>query len=302
VTAGSGQIGSAVITELIKAGHTALALARSDNSASIVRGLGAQVLRGELEDLDVLKKGAQECDGVAHLGFGHDFSRLAAMCATDLQAILAMCSVLAGTKKPLIATFGSLMLPNDHFATEEDFQPRQGFFSDRFRNEDAIIEQGKQGINAMAMRLPPTVHGKGDHGFVPHMIASAKKNGRSVYVDQGTVRWPTVHRYDAAKLYVLVLENPQPGKIIHAIHEQGVCMKDIASTIGKELGLPTVSIPAGPEASQHFGFLAPMVQLDNPVSSQATRDFFGWKTSEVGLLEDLEQGHYFDAGAASKFS
>lgn len=293
ITGATGFIGSALTEQLIKSGHQVVGLCRSDKSAEAFMKLGGQVLRGDLNDLEVLKKGALESDGVAHLGFIHDFANFEASCETDKQAILAMSSVLKGTNKPLVASFGTLFLPNDHIATEQDRQPLDGMIGIRVKNEVLLLDQAKEGVGAMALRLAPTVYGKGDNNFMPTFVAAARKNGKSAYIGNGCNVWPTVARADAARLYKLALEHPIPGTVLHGVHEPGVLWKDIATCIGKQLNLPTVSIQAGEEAVAHFGLLGNFVSVNNPVSSQETQRIFQWKPKGPGLLANLEQGHYF---------
>lgn len=301
VTGASGFIGSAVTAELVKAGHEVVALARSDASAQAVSALGAQVLRGDLDDVAALQQGASSCDGVAHCAFIHDFANYDASCKADRRAILAMTAVLKGTSKPIVASFGTLFLPNQRPATEEDKQPEDGFATERVKTEKALLDEAANGVAAMALRLPPTVHGKGDRAFIPAVVAAAQAHSRSAYVNEGTNHWPAVHRLDAARLYRLALENPVAGKVLHAIQEQGIPFKDIASVIAKQLSLPLVSLPPGPEADAHFGFLGVLVNVDNPVSSEATQKTFGWTPNQPGLLEDLASDHYYTPGTGTIF-
>jgi nucleoside-diphosphate-sugar epimerase len=280
-----------------------VALARSDKAAESLRAAGGEVRRGDLNDVEVLKEGAASTDGVAHLGFIHDFANFEASCKTDRKAVEAFLSVLKGTSKPIVASFGTLALPNDHTATEDDFQPKAGFGALRVATEEILLRAGKEdGVQSMALRLAPTVHGKGDKAFIAAIIDAAKRNSKSPFIGTGKTRWPAVHRLDAARLYVAALERPHSGRVLHAIGEEGVAFKEIASTIGKHLDVPVESISAGEAASKHFGFLGHLVGLDNPVSSAATQELLHWKPVEVGLLADLDQGHYFEQGAGSILS
>lgn len=301
VTGASGFVGSAIVKELIDAGHKVIGLARSDKSAATIISLGAQVIRGDLSNIEVLKKAASEFDEIAHFGFIHDFANFEASCMTDREAILAMCSVLEGSNKPFVAAFGTLSLPNDHIANEQNKQALEGFGSHRGKTEELFLDQAKKGINTMALRLSPTVHGKGDGAFIPMIIASARKNGKSAYVDAGNTRWSAVHRLDAAHLVRLALEKPKAGIALHAGGEEGVIFKDIATIIGKKLNLPVESIPSGEAAFAHFGFLGGLVGVDNPVSSEATQKSFGWKAQQPDLLTDLQGDYYYHPDAVPRF-
>jgi nucleoside-diphosphate-sugar epimerase len=303
ITGASGYVGSALVSELIAAGHQVIGLARSEVSASKIEFLGAQVLRGTLTDLDIIKKGASEADGVAHLGFIHDFSNFENSCKVDLEAILAMSSVMQGTYKPLIASFGVLFLPSEEGrpATENDFTVVEGVMGLRARNERLLLEQAQYGVDTMSIRLSPTTYGNGDAGFMAVFVAAAKKHGRSAYIGDGSNVWPACHRSDTVRLYRSALEKPIAGKVLHAVHQQGVPWKDFASTIGDQLKLPTVSI-SKEEAPAHFGFLAMFVDTNALVSSELTQKQFNWKPQESGLIADLKQGHYFADDAPSKYA
>jgi len=290
VTGASGWIGSVVVPELLKHGHTVLGLARSDASAAAITAAGAEVIRGDITTFDVLKEGAASCDGVIHLAFVHDFSDYAGSCAKDAAAIQAMASVLEGTGKPLVITGGTLMLPLGRLATEDDGPNLAGPGAARGQTEVMAIALADKGIRVSTVRLPPTVHGAGDHGFVPAIVAKAKATGVAAYVGNGSNRWPAVHRIDAAVLYRLALEKAPAGTRVHAAESEGIAFKDIAEAIGKKHGLKVESVTAA-EAPKYFEWLAHFVQGDNPISSVLTRERFGWAPTQIGLLEDIEKNY-----------
>lgn len=297
VTGGSGFIGSAVVPELRGAGHEVVGLARSDASASALADAGAEVLRGDLEDLDSLRRGAAESDGVVHLGFVHDFSDMSIGAAVDLTAIKAIGETLAGSGKPFVITTGTLLLalgdlglPPGAFGTEENVSHSAAMA--RVVSENTAIALAEKDVRAAAIRLSPTVHGVGDHGFVPILIGIAREKGVSGFVGDGANRWPGVHRLDAARLFRLVVEGAPAGSRWHGVGDEGVQFRDIAEVIGRHLDVPVRSIPAV-EADAHFGFLGALVQLDNPTSNALTRERLGWEPVEPGLLADLDEGHYF---------
>lgn len=303
VTGASGFVGSALVKELISHGHQVVGLARSDASAKAIEALGAQSIRGDLHDEASLAKGASESDGVAHCGFIHDFANFEECCKTDLNAIRVMVEALQGTNKPFVASFGTLGLPNDHAATESEKQPQVGFGGPRAKTEEILLSlASEKGVSTMALRLPPTVHGDGDKAFMAGLIGSAQRSGKSAYAGEGTSRWAAVHRLDAAVLFRLALEQPRASTVLHAIQDEGVQIKDIATKIGQKLTLPVESISAGEEAMAHFGFLGALVTIDNPVSSAATRKTFGWEPKQSTLLQDLEQDFYYEPGTDTKFA
>ncbi len=295
ITGASGHIGSAVVPELLNAGHQVVGLARSDASATAVASWGAEVRRGDLEDLDGLREAAAEADGVIHLAFRHDLMRTGDMenaAAVDLAALQALGEPLTGTGKPLVGTCGTLMLVQlglDRPATEEDTLPG-GY---RIDAENIVIAMADQGIRSSVVRLPPTNHSVLDtHGFISVIIASARKAGRSAYVGDGANRWPSVHTLDTGALYRLAVENAPGRTRLHSVGDEGVPFREIAETVGRQLGLPTESITAE-EAAGHFGFLAPFVTLDNPTSSAITQRLLGWHPTHPGLIADLEEDFYF---------
>ncbi len=292
VTGATGWVGTALVKELIGAGHEVLGLARSEEGAKALDAAGASVQRGHLEDLASLRAGAQNADGVIHTAFVHDFSKYVENCAIDRAAIEAIGEVLAGSGRPLIITSGTAGLAVGRVA-DEDTQPDQGQpMSDRYRSEVLTLALASKGVRAMVMRLPPSVHGAGDKGFVPMVIAAARERGTSAYVGDGRNRWAAVHRNDAARLYRLALESGEAGKAYHAIGDEAVAFGDIAAVIAKRLGVPVISI-SPEEAFAQFGFVGMVASLDIPVSAAKTRAALGWAPKEPGLLADLDQPHYF---------
>jgi len=279
VTGASGFVGTALVQELLKNNYEVLGLARSDASAEKLIGLGAEVHRGDLEALASLRSGAAACDQIIHCGFIHDFTRFAEVCAIDEAAIRAM----AELAKPMIVTSGSALVSPGKLATEEmasPFNPNWPRASERASSE------------AMVVRLPPSVHGEGDHhGFIPILVNLAKEKGFSAYIGNGQNRWNAGHRLDAAVLYRLVLEQGKAGERFHAAAEEGIPVKDIAEAIGKRLGLPVKSLSAE-EAGAHFGWFGHMAGLDCPTSSQLTQECLGWQPVQQTLIADIEAGIY----------
>lgn len=288
LTGASGFIGSAIVQELVGAGHQVLGLARSENSAQSLRNSGVEVLVGSLEDLDSLKKGASVTDGVIHTAFIHDFSNYIAAAETDKRAIEAIGSVLAGTDRPLIVTGGILGLRTDGQPTTED-DPAPGFPR---ASEAAAMSLAAAGVKASVIRLPPSVHDAGDQGFIPYIIQTARKTGVSAYVGQGDNQWPAVHRLDAAQLFRLALEKGNTGYRYNAIGDEGIPVRTIAEMIGKYLNVPVVSISPD-EATNHFDWMGRFITFNNPASGAKTKAELGWNPTHIGLLEDLA-AHYFD--------
>lgn len=294
VTGASGHIGSAVVPELIAAGHQVVGLARSDASAAALAAAGAEVLRGELDDLDGLRAAAAAADGVIHLAFKHDLAfsgDYAGAVAADLRAVEAIGAALEGTGKPFVHTSGTAMLA----ATTAGRVAVEGDDSGgpRGTSEQAGLTLAQRGIRASVVRLAPTVHSALDRsGFVPSLVALARKHGRSVYVGDGANRWPAVHTLDAARLYRLGLESAPAGARLHAAADEGVPFRAIAEAIGRGVGVPAQSVSVE-EAGAALGFLAGFAQVDNPTSSARTRELVGWQPTHPDLLADLAATHYF---------
>lgn len=289
VTGATGFVGSAVIAELISAGHSVLGLCRSEKGAATVKAAGADVLHGSLEDLDSLKRGAAASDAVIHTAFIHDFSRFKENSEIDRRAIEALGETLAGSGKPLIVTSGAGLLAAGHIATEDMRIPPDTHVPRM--SEQAALPFASKGVRAMVVRLPQ-VHGAGDHAFTPRLIAIARETGVAAYVGDGANRWSAVHRFDAARLYRLAIEKGTAGACYHAVAEEGVPLRTITEIIGRRLGLPVKSITAD-EAPSHFGWLAPFAMMDGAASSDWTRRELGWQPMEIGLIEDLDSTTYF---------
>jgi nucleoside-diphosphate-sugar epimerase len=300
VTGATGWVGSAVVQELIGAGHQVLGLARSDAGAAALDAAGVGVQRGDLDDLDSLRAGAAACDGVIHTAFVHDFSTFQDNAEKDRRAIEAIGDVLAGSGRPFVTTSGTLMvamLAPGRLGTEED-APNASI--PRVPSELATLSLATRGVRSSVIRLPPSVHDSGDKGFMPRIIDIARETGVSAYIGDGANRWPAVHRLDAARVFRLALEKGEGGLRYHAVGDQGIAVRDLAEVIGRRLNLPTASkTPA--EAPDHFGFLAMFLGLDAPASSALTRERLNWTPTHRGLIADLEEGAYFDTGP-SKFS
>jgi len=295
VTGASGWIGSAVVPELLGAGHQVVGLARSDASAEALDAAGAEVHRGSLDDLDGLGSAAAGSDGVIHTAFKHDIAfsgGMADAAAADRRAIETLGEALIGSDRPLVIASGLAGLTPGAVATEEDTGDPDSAAAPRLGSEVALRALAQRGVRSSSVRLSPTVHGDGDHGFVAMVIAIAREKGVSGYVADGTNRWPAVHRFDAARLFRLGLESAPAGSMLHAAAEQGVPVRAIAEAIGRQLDLPVVSI-APEDAGEHFGFLGGFLGIDIPASSALTRDRLGWEPTHPGLIEDLDQGHYF---------
>ena len=288
VTGASGWIGSAVVPELISAGHQVLGLARSDASAKAVAGMGADVLRGDLNDTGILRAGTLASDGVIHLAFVVPSVSEAAT-RTDATAIETFAASLAGSGKPMLISGGTIATPGRPW-TERDELIAAGPIAARITNMRAALAAGERDVRACLVMLPRSVHGEGErHGFIPQLIAVARAKGVSGYIGDGASRWPAVHVKDAARLYRLAIEQAPPGAVLNAVGEEGVPVREIAEAIGRGLKLPARSLPA----EEFGGMLVPLLSRDMPASSTITRELLGWKPTRPGLIEDIEQGHYF---------
>lgn len=298
VTGATGWVGSAVVADLLAAGHDVIGLARSDEAAARLRSVGAEVHAGALEDLDSLRTGAELADGVIHLAYVHDFSKFEDNARIDYSAIRALGAGLAGSDRPLVIASGvpGSAVPGQ-VATERDTGGLSAA-GGRRRNELFALSFAKQGVRAASVRLAPTVHGNGDHGFIARVIAIAREKGVSAYIGDGSNRWPAVHRLDAARLFCIALETAPAGTVLHGIGEEGIAIRAIAGTIGRQLDLPVVSLSTE-SARDHFGFLAGFLAADLPTSSAETRRRFDWEPREPGLIRDLESGQYFEAIATA---
>jgi nucleoside-diphosphate-sugar epimerase len=295
VTGATGFIGSAVVQELITAGHEVLGLARSESAATSVASAGAEVHRGSVEDLESLRRGATACDGVIHTAFNHDFSKFKESSENDRRAVEALGAALAGSERRLIVTSAIGLLPPGHLANEEDAVLSGPGASPRVASEEAAAVVAARGVNVCVVRNPPTVHGEGDHAFVPGLIKIACEKHVAAYVGEGLNRWAAVHRLDAALLYRLALENGSRLACYHAVAEEGIPFREIAASIGRLLNVPVVS-KAPEEATEHFAWLAHFAGLDIPASSARTRRQLGWRPQQVGLIADLEHT-YLPRGA-----
>jgi nucleoside-diphosphate-sugar epimerase len=288
VTGAPGWIGSKVVPDLLSAGHEVVGLARSDASAAKLEAARAEVVRGDLDDLDTMRAAAAGSDGVIHLAYNHDFTDLEAAAKADARVIRAFGAALEGSDKPLVIASGTPNL-NGRVATERDQPGAEGPLAARGANARAAIAMAGRGVRSCVVRLPRSVHGEGDlHGFIPRLIAIAREKGVSGYVGDGSSRWPAVHALDAARLFRLAVEEAPAGSTLHAVADEGVPTREIAVCIGQHLKLPTASVPA-----EDFGFLGLVLAGDMPASSALTRELFGWRPVQPGLIEDLNQGHYF---------
>jgi nucleoside-diphosphate-sugar epimerase len=289
ITGASGWIGSAVVPELIGAGHQVLGLARSDSAAAAITAAGAEVLRGDLDDRDALRAGAASSDGVIHLAFNHDdYSQMDASIQADAGAVEALGAALEGSGKPFVMASGTPALAG-RVATERDEHAPVGPVAGRAVNAQAALGMAARGVCSSVVRMPRSVHGDGDYrGLVARLIGIARDNGVSGYVGDGSSRWPAVHVLDAAHLIRLAVGQAPAGSVLHAVGDEGVAVRDLAALIGRHLNLPTASLPA-----EDFGFLGWILAIDQPATSLLTQQLLDWKPTHIGLIADLDQGHYF---------
>jgi nucleoside-diphosphate-sugar epimerase len=287
VTGASGGIGSAVVPELVSAGHDVVGLVRSEAAVSAVTAMGATPLRGSLQDSDVLRAGAEQADGVIHLAFGNDFSNIQANVDEEARAVQALAAALEGTDKAFVLASGTPVTPG-RLATEDDAMPLDGPLGGRARTAQTVLGLAETGVRSATVRLPRSVHaGDGRYGFASFVIAAAQRSGVAGLVGDGSQRWPAVHRLDAARLFRLVLEQAEPGTVAHAVGDEGDTMRAIVEAVGQRLGLPVEQVPA-----ESYGFLGTVFAVDQPASSARTRERFGWTPTHPSLLEDLATGVY----------
>ena len=287
VTGASGSIGSAVVPELIAAGHEVVGLARSDSSARAVAGAGGTPLRGDLTDLDSLRAGVAQADGIINLAFSNDWSNLEQGIDEEARAVQTLAAALAGNGKPFVHAGLTPMVPG-HASTEEDPDTTDGPVGGRGRNSEAVLALASQGVRSCVVRLPRSVHQRGlAYGFCSVLIAAAQKTGVSAYVGDGTQRWPAVNRLDAAPLFRIALQDAAPGTVLHAVADEGDTMRSLAEAIGGVLAVPVESAPP-----ERFGLIGRVFALDMPSSSALTRERFGWQPTHPSLIADLVAGNY----------
>ena len=292
VTGATGYIGTAVIDELVGAGHSVLGVARSDASAQALSARGIDVHRGDLTEPATLADAARSCDAVAHTAFIHDFSRFAENVEIERVVVAAMLDALAGSEKPLVISSGLLMMRPGEVLTETDAGADFG----RGATENLVVAAAQRGVRTAAIRLAPTVHSKDDRGFTPRLIDIARQSGVAAYIGDGANRWPAVHRLDAARLYRLALEKGSPGARYHAVGDEGVPTRQIAEAIGRHLNLPVASLPAE-KANEHFDFLGMFFGLDAPATAHVTSAELGWAPREPGLLSGLATDAYYQGAS-----
>lgn len=288
VTGATGFIGSAVVRELIDAGHPVVGLARSDKSAAALTTAGAGVQRGDLDHLESLRNGAAAADGVIHMAFNNDFSDYPGAVAADLRAVEAMGEALVGSGKPFVVTSGTLAATPGRMATEED----PGTDGLRVDAENAAIVLAKRGVRSSVVRLAPCVHDAERQGLATRLMGLAREKGVSAFVGDGSNLWPAVHRLDAARLFRLALESAPAGSRLHGVGEEPLPFREIAEAIGRHLNLPVISI-SQEEADKHFGWFVQVVSIDNPISSALTRARLGWKPVGPGLIADIDSERHF---------
>jgi nucleoside-diphosphate-sugar epimerase len=302
VTGASGWIGSAVVPNLIDAGHGVVGLARSDASADSLTAAGADIVRGTLDDLDTLWNAAAASDGVIHLAFKHDIAfsgDFQGAADADRRAVETIGDALAGSNRPFVIASGTLGVAPGRVATEQDGHDRDGAVAGlaggprtRWATAELVLSLASRDVRSSVLRLPPTNHGDGDNGFMATLVGIARDKGVSAYIGDGFNRWPAVHRLDSARLFRLALEKAPAGSTLHAVADQGVPIREVAETIGRHLKLPVVSV-APENAPEHFAWLAPFLGIDAPASSSLTRELLDWQPTQPGLIVDLDAGHYF---------
>jgi nucleoside-diphosphate-sugar epimerase len=308
VTGASGWIGSAVVPELLGAGHQVVGLARSDASADALAAAGAEAHRGTLDDLDGLRDAAHASDGVIHLAFKHELAfsgDFQGAADADRRAVETFGEALAGSDRPLLIASGLLGLEPGRVAREQDGHGSHagvaafgGGPQVRWETAEFALSLASQGVRSSIVRLPPTNHGDGDNGFIATLVGIAREKRASGYIGDGTNRWPAVHRLDSARLFRLGLEEAPAGSTLHAVADEGVPVREIAEVIARHLELPLVSVPAE-DAGEHFTWMGGFLGLDAPASSAFTRKLLGWNPSQPGLIADLDQGHYFQEARAA---
>jgi nucleoside-diphosphate-sugar epimerase len=308
VTGASGWIGSAVVPELLGAGHEVIGLARSDASAAALTAAGAKVVHGSLDDLEVLRSTAADSDGVIHLAFKHDIAftgDFEGAARADRLAVEVFGEALEGSDRPLVIASGTLGLAPGRLATELDGPAihaqaaAPGGPSTRMATAQFVASLAATGVRSSVVRLPPTCHGDGDNGFMAMLVGIARDKGVAGYLGDGANRWPATHRLDAAHLFCLAVRHAPAGSTLHAVAEEGVALRDVAEVIGRHLDVPVMAI-APDAAGEHFGFLSGLLGLDSPVSSALTRELLGWEPIHHGLIADFEVGHYFDTTSAAR--
>jgi nucleoside-diphosphate-sugar epimerase len=302
VTGASGWIGSAVVPELLDAGHQVIGLARSDAAAAALTAAGVEVQRGSLDDLDQLRAAAAASDGVIHLAFKHDLAfsgDFQAAADADRRAVETIAEALAGSEKPFLIASGTLGVAPGQVATERDghgANPAVAAWGSgpltRWQTAEWVLSLASRGVRSSIVRLAPTNHGDGDNGFMATLVGIAREKGVSGYIDDGTNRWTAVHRLDTARLFRLALEQAPAGSTLHAVADEGVAIRDVAEVIGRHLDVPVVSITPE-DAGEHFTWMAGFLGIDSPASSALTRELLGWEPIQPGLIADLDQGHYF---------
>lgn len=293
VTGASGFVGSAVVQELMTAGHRVLGMVRSEEAAQKLLASGAEAHRGDLSDLESIRRGAAVCDGVIHTAFNHDFARFKENCEADRKVVAALADELAGSSRPLVITSGIGLLSGfNRLVMEADSPAVDSQQMPRVATDEAVRAAADLGVNAYLLRLPPSVHGRGDHGFVPMLIDIARNKGLSAYVGQGLNQWPAVHRLDAAVLYRLIVEQQPAQKVFHAVAENGIPFREIAAAIASGLNVSLVSKTAA-EAADHFAWFNHFAQIDCPASATLTMEQTGWQPRQPGLIDDIKTAGYF---------